>query len=144
MMEPDEERELHEDPRLKALGKVGGFWLGLLAICALMATNLADYSSLMVGLLVLAAIAGMCISMVAIWISPARKANSREIAEMQREIAELSARLANLEMIDSFERRLAQREAQAQLQQAPPSPPTNTASTPDVMPPTQPRIERQG
>lgn len=137
------DQEERNESRTQMVSKVGGFGVAMLAICIPLSAIIGDYSHLLAALLPLAVIAGTSVSMVTIWLTSSRKANSREIEELKQQVADLHARLSNLEMMDSYERRLAQREAQAQIQQAPPATPTYSTIMPDVIQPTQPRTERQ-
>ena len=137
MAQYDDGKREH-DPRPKTVGLIGCLGLTMLAICIPLAGILAGPLPWMAALLPLAVIVGLGISIIAIWLAKPRKAHLREIAELQRQLAELNERLTNLETMDSFERRLAFRETQAAQQ----SQPVQSAAMPDPIPPPMPQREQ--
>jgi len=141
MTEQDEQARL--TARMKMVEKIGGMGIAMLAICIPIVAIIQDAPLLLLALLPILVIIGTGVGMVTVWRSSSHIADSREIEELQRQVADLHARLSNLEMMDSYERRLAQREAQAELHQGPSTPPTDGTSTPDVIQPMR-QTERQG
>lgn len=145
MRHRDDEPENDRDSRLHTVKQIGGLGVAMLAICIPLSPSIGHSSPLLAGLLPLAVIVGVGVTMITVWLTPRRNANARELAELQRQVAELNERLTNLETIDSFERRMAHREAAAQslLQsQVASSPFPSTVETPPVIQQNRPQAER--
>jgi hypothetical protein len=97
--------EPQKDTRMETTGAIWGMATGMLAL------SIPLSSVTQTAFIPLIVIAGAAIGTVAVWRGGAKnespKGNKEQLAAQQR-IAELEERLANLETINNFERRLAE------------------------------------
>lgn len=97
--------EPQKDVRMETTGAIWGMAMGMLAI------SIPLSSVTQTAFIPLAVIASAAVGTVAVWRGGAKnaspKGNKEQLAAQQR-IAELEERLANLETINNFERRLAE------------------------------------
>jgi len=108
-----------KDPRPGNLIRLGCIGSTLLALCIPIAITIGLKEPLLAIVLPLAVVAGFTIGLLVIWFTPLRKADTRELEAIKGQLAGLDQRLSNLEMIDSYERRRAERTPHGQG--APPS-----------------------
>lgn len=106
------------DPRTAALNNVWGSALAMLALCIPLCAVLR---SAMIPILV---VAGTAIVSLYIWWSGAaeREADTSEADALRDKIKELEDRLANVEVINRFEDRLAEKRLRQEAEQTAPPP----------------------
>ncbi|MHB0937443.1 MAG: hypothetical protein ACYC6A_13735 [Armatimonadota bacterium] len=132
MTYPGDPRQ-EKDYRPGAITRIGCIGVSMLAISAGMAaytvTAVGVYALILPLLIILAIVIGILV----VWYVPADKRYAHRLEVLQDQLLHLNDRLTNLETIDAFERKMAQRDAQAVAgQQA-------QEGVPDVQPGMRPK-----
>jgi len=106
-----------KDYRPGAITRIGCVGVSMLAISA----GLAAYTAAIIGIyaliLPLIIILAIVIGILVVWYVPADKRYAHRLDVLQDQLLHLNDRLTNLETIDAFERKMAQRDAQAMAAQ---------------------------
>jgi len=130
-----EQSEFEKDPRPAALGTISGISVAMLALCIPLCAIMGSVAGKYVFLLPLAIIGGMTFLSLLIWFFPMRRRNAGQLAQLQQQLEELRKqneelqgrirdlheRVGNIEIMDSYERKLAQRQMAASDAQHPSS-----------------------
>jgi len=121
-----------KDYRPGAITRIGCIGVPMLVISAGLAaytvTAIGVYALILPLLIILAIVIGILV----VWYIPADKRYAHRLDVLQEQLLHLNNRLTNLETIDAFERRMAQRNAQALAGQA-------QEGMPDVEPGMRPK-----
>ena len=108
MAEPDrKDSESSSDPRIAATSKISGSMVAALAICIPLVAILRS------PVVVFAVIGGAGIAIAAVWLSSRSKESvtkSKQIAALESTIEDLKERLECVEVINHYEKTLAERE----------------------------------